>query len=112
MNCEKKSEWDYELYPADGSEIGKIPFLKLNVKSGQNIIINYDVGDTEKRTGYIYDARGCGGLYTFSYSVERIGEIEIQIAKDGHIVFSGHNNFLQTYEQDIFVGKYIKIKIE
>ena len=128
MNCEKNSGWDYELYPADGSEEGEFLVRKINVIAGQKLTINYyaTVGQ-----GYIIDFRntrtGYGVVDNFDYfgwvgnsswrGIVGSDDIrEFEISSDGEITISGHrtdsDGELASWKTDRFIGKYIKIKIE
>lgn len=111
LGQEEKREWDYELFPVDGSDIGKIEFLKLNVKAGQIIKILFH---TTGNKGYIYDARDIGLSY-LSYQntvLNEDAEKTLKVTKDGYITISGHHKLGQQNYQDCAIGKYIKIKIE
>lgn len=107
----KKSEWDYVLVPEDGAEVGTIPYLKIQVKTGEKFEVNYFITSA---TGYVYDGRGCGLQYLFPYqnsSQNKDTTITVgPVAKDGTLAFAGHWNSGQQYPGDIPTGKYIKIK--
>lgn len=109
---EKKPNWDFELYPMNGQEVGEIEFLRIDVKAGQTAIIC--AYSTVLGRGYIYDGRSCG-LFYLSYQNSVINqelEIMLEIPKDGYLYFSGHYQFHQENKDDIVTGKYIKIRIE
>ena len=110
------TQWDYELYPYDGSEIGLFLGQNISVNAGDVItILFYYVKMFTWAANYIYDGRNGGtGIGYFAANNQPQNEdvtITITVPHSGTIMFGNINGATTTNPGNSFRGKYIKILI-
>lgn len=112
----------YLLKPADGTEEGEIPCLKLATTAGMEITITFFL---TKKQGYLYDGRNCGLQYlgsvngsAYPLADDQIGvETSVTIhPQDGTLAISGFRNdadgVLAANSGDRLYGRYVKLRVK
>jgi hypothetical protein len=101
------------IVPLNGLEEGELPKLKFNVMAGETYRIVYYL---TKRSGYLYDARGCGSGYRIAdFETGSIQSVDLTVSANGYIVISDYNQgsaasgALAQTASDRLYGKYVWI---
>lgn len=113
---------DYRLKPADGTEEGEIPCLKLTTTASMEITITSFL---TKKQGYLYDGRNCGLQYLGSVngSVHPLADDQVGVEtsvtihpQDGTLAISGYHNdtdgVLAAVSGDRLYGRYVKVRVK
>lgn len=116
MGASGGEQWDYELYPYDGSEIGLFLGQNISVADGDEITILFNCQrNTTWAVNYIYDGRNGGtnigyrGTAGYEQDVDNI--ITLNVVGDGTVMIGNINGATSTNSGTSFRGRYIKVRI-
>lgn len=112
----------YYLTPADGTEEGEIPCLKIPTTAGMEIIITFFL---TKKQGYLYDGRNCGLQYLGSVTGTAYPLTDGQVGAERSVAIQPQNGTLTvsgfkdnadgelaSNAGDRLYGRYVKVLVK